>query len=106
MLAEVADDRDEVQAQLCVADDVVAQFAFDGQRVGHTAGPSEPVHPAQPGKQRGGPSFAGELSVDVSLFPAETPERGVEARPGGLAAAKDAESLHGDLERFTLGIEP
>src|SRR5947208_492663 len=64
------------------------------------------MHPAQPGQTQTAPAGLPELFMDVAFFAPKAAKLRVKAQPGRFAATEDAQALHGDLERFPLGILP
>src|SRR5436305_9335562 len=64
------------------------------------------MHPAQPGQTETASARLPELFMDVAFCSPKAAKPRVKAEPGTFAATEDPQALHGDLERFPLGVLP
>src|SRR5206468_709417 len=89
---EMRQDRFQVESQLGVADNVVADSVVDKHRVSHAARSVEPMDPAESGEAHTPAPQLPELLVDVTLLAPEAAKIWMESRPGPTAAGKCAEA--------------
>src|SRR6185437_9418716 len=99
---EMGFDGRQVEAQLHMAQDVVADLVVARERILHAVGAAEAVRPLEPWQADVLSPGLAELFVNVHLLAAEAAEVLVEPEPGLAAASEQAQAHRGNLERFVV----
>src|SRR5947208_1667331 len=104
VLGKMLKHRDETQPKLCMSEHIITQFVFHSDWIPHTGRSAKAMHPTEPGQTETSSASLAELFVNVAFFTPKSSKPRMKAEPGIFQATEYTQPLHGDLERFTLGI--
>src|SRR5436190_8946 len=64
------------------------------------------MHPQQPGQTETALASLTELFMNIAFLPTKPAKLRIKAKPGTLQTTEYAQTLHGDIERLTIGVLP